>query len=252
MEQKYNAEMWLQTATKGIRFGPDRWAVKTELREHLEDKTADMARIFHIEGEEAEQEALRRMGDPEEIGKALAKLHKPWLGYLWLASTIACYIMIPLALFYLMLLNHHGDSVQSGFGYISARNLNPPTAVEPARAELGNYTFRIAEAVKYNEDTIRVIVRASSPRFWERMAMVSDSQVTAILEDGTRLDMNVNLGRDEAAVNTFMSDTWDIFSRDIRIVIYNAPCQAGDWVAVELRFPLGTISFSAQISDREV
>ena len=26
------------------------------------------------------------MGDPEEIGKELARIHKPWLGYLWRAS----------------------------------------------------------------------------------------------------------------------------------------------------------------------
>ena len=68
------AKEWLEAATKGIRFGPDRLAVKAELREHLEDKTSDMARIFHIKGEEAEREALKRMGDPEEIRKKPEKL----------------------------------------------------------------------------------------------------------------------------------------------------------------------------------
>ena len=96
------AREWLETAAKGIRFRPDRLAVEAELREHLEDKTADMARIFHIEGEEAEKEALKRMGDPEEIGKKLAQIHKPWLGYLWTASkwlvVIAFIVALPLLL----------------------------------------------------------------------------------------------------------------------------------------------------------
>ena len=208
-----------------------------------------MARIFHIEGEEAEREALKRMGDPEEIGKALAKLHKPWLGYLWLVSKIACCVLIPLALFYLIILDHYGDNVQGGMGYISARSPNPPLAVEPARAELGVYTFRVAKAVKYNEDTIFVIVRASSPRFWERMGIVSKKQVTVILEDGTRLDRDTELGEGETVDYTVL-DSWDIFYRDVRIYIDNVPCQVGDWVTVELEFPLGTISLSAQVGER--
>ena len=116
---------------------------------------------------------------------------------------------------------------------------------------LGNYMFRVAEAVKYNEDTIFVIVRASSPIFWERMGIVSKKQVTVILEDGTRLDRDTERGEGEAADYTVL-DSWDIFHRDIRIYIDNVPCQVGDWVTVELEFPLGTISLSARISEREV
>ena len=29
------------------------------------------------------------MGDPKEIGRALARLHRPWLGWLWRLSQIA-------------------------------------------------------------------------------------------------------------------------------------------------------------------
>lgn len=250
MEQEYTAEKWVHTAVKGIRFKPDRLAVEAELREHLEDKTADMARIFHIEGGEAEREALKRMGNPEEIGKALAKLHKPWLGYLWLASKIACWLLIPLALFYLMILDYHGDNVQGGLGYRSARSLTPPTAVEPARAELGNYTFRVAWAVVYSENTICIDVRAASPRFWERIAMIPEKHVTVILEDGTRLDLGAEPSTDEKAVHTTMGHSWDIFYRDARIYVHNIPCQAGDRVTVELEFPIGTVSLSARLSER--
>ena len=80
---------WLETAVGGIRFKPDREAVEAELREHIEDKTADLMRIFpDMNEEEARERALTQMGDPEEIGKELAKIHKPWLGYLWVASRV--------------------------------------------------------------------------------------------------------------------------------------------------------------------
>ena len=57
-------EGWLDTATRGIRFRPDRAAVRAELAAHLEDKTADFQRIFpDMTGEEAERRAVDEMGD---------------------------------------------------------------------------------------------------------------------------------------------------------------------------------------------
>ena len=82
-------DQWLDKATAGIRFGPDRRAVSEELAAHLEDKAADLRRIFpDMTEEEAWERATSEMGDPAEIGKALARLHKPWLGYLWRASQV--------------------------------------------------------------------------------------------------------------------------------------------------------------------
>ena len=73
---------WLDTAVSGIRFGPDRRAVRAELEGHIEDKTADLQRIFpDIPESEARDRALAGMGDAEELKISLSKIHKPWLGY---------------------------------------------------------------------------------------------------------------------------------------------------------------------------
>ena len=91
---------WTRTATKQIRFGPDREAVVRELLEHIEDKKLDLERIFpDMTGDEAMEMALSQMGDPEEIGRELGKIHKPWLGYIWQASRIllagaACVLVV--------------------------------------------------------------------------------------------------------------------------------------------------------------
>lgn len=87
-DKRYKTEQsWLTAAVKGIRFKPDRVEVERELREHIEDKMADLRRLYpDLAQEEAEELALDRMGDPEEIGRELAKVHRPWLGYLWRAS----------------------------------------------------------------------------------------------------------------------------------------------------------------------
>lgn len=88
MERKYLSEYgWLDAATRGIRFKPDRMAVREELFAHLEDKQADLRRIFpDMTRGEAERQVLESMGDPEELGRELANIHKPWLGYLWVLS----------------------------------------------------------------------------------------------------------------------------------------------------------------------
>ncbi len=86
---------WLDAATKAIRFGPDRRTVRSELSAHLEDKALDFQRIFPgLTQEEAQDRAAAEMGDPEEIGKELARLHKPLLGYAWLASKVLLGVVI--------------------------------------------------------------------------------------------------------------------------------------------------------------
>lgn len=80
---------WVGAATGGIRFKPDREAVQAELLAHIEDKRADLRRLYP-EMNERELDALvtRQMGDPGQVGRALARLHRPWLGWLWRASQV--------------------------------------------------------------------------------------------------------------------------------------------------------------------
>ena len=86
MDGKQTIQDWLDTAVVGIRFKPDRKAVEAELRGHFEEKVADLERMYHLNRREAEEMALKQMGDPEEIGREMAKIHKPWWGYLWYAT----------------------------------------------------------------------------------------------------------------------------------------------------------------------
>jgi len=95
MDQK----SWLDTAVSGIRFGPDRRAVLEELEGHFEDKIADLRRVFpDIPEAEARERALRGMGDPEELKISLARVHKPWLGYLWRCTQVLVWGLLALSL----------------------------------------------------------------------------------------------------------------------------------------------------------
>lgn len=99
MKQIMGMYSWLSIATSGIRFGPDREAVKTELMEHMEDKAADLMRIFpDMTEEEAGERALSEMGDAWELKKELARVHRPWLGYLWRCTQVLVWGLLALSL----------------------------------------------------------------------------------------------------------------------------------------------------------
>ncbi len=99
MDMKRDADRWLDTAVEKIRFGPDWRAAREELAAHLEDKIAgDLRRFPGMTEEEAQERALREMGDAAEIGRALGKIHTPWLGYLWSFSRWAAWAALALCL----------------------------------------------------------------------------------------------------------------------------------------------------------
>ena len=101
MKDNLSALKWLDIAVSGIRFGPDRNAVRAELQEHIEDKTLDLLRIFpDMDEKEAGERALVSMGDAWELKKELARVHRPWLGYLWRVTQVlvwgaaACFLFL--------------------------------------------------------------------------------------------------------------------------------------------------------------
>ncbi|MGI5962251.1 MAG: hypothetical protein ACOX7N_00880 [Lawsonibacter sp.] len=83
MEHNGSVEQWLDVATAGISFAPDRQAVWTELASHMEDKKENLMRIFpDLSPEQVQVRVLQEMGKPEEIGRELSKIYRPWWGWL--------------------------------------------------------------------------------------------------------------------------------------------------------------------------
>ena len=85
-----------------IRFRPDRPGVYEELLAHLQDSAALLEEEEGMEGAQAAEEAVKRMGDAEEIGILLDKAHSPLLGWLWMLSKWFLRISLVLAFFRLV------------------------------------------------------------------------------------------------------------------------------------------------------
>lgn len=155
---------WCDTVTRQVRFRPDRGAIQRELTAHYQDHVRDLERVGY-DWKLAEQRALAAMGDPEEIGRALNRVHKPWLGWLWIASravlaltVVACLLSLPgTGSFFHMMKNtlfppEDPGGYQAIAGSYSALNEQEGVTVwrsmgtlEAQSAELPGYTLSLLE-----------------------------------------------------------------------------------------------------------
>ena len=87
MSEQRSWAFWCARVLGHIRFKPDRKAIERELTAHYEDHRLDLERVGY-EPDLAAERALRAMGDADEVGRALDRAHKPWLGWLWEVSRV--------------------------------------------------------------------------------------------------------------------------------------------------------------------
>lgn len=90
-------QIWVDAVCEQVRFRPDRKGIARELRVHYDDHVKDLLRLGR-EPALAEERALAAMGNAQEVGRALDKVHKPWLGWLWEVSRALALTLTVLAL----------------------------------------------------------------------------------------------------------------------------------------------------------
>lgn len=90
-------QIWVDAVCEQVRFRPDRKGIAKELRVHYEDHVQDLLRLGR-DPEVAAERALTAMGDAQEVGRALDRVHKPWLGWLWMCSRRLAQALAALAL----------------------------------------------------------------------------------------------------------------------------------------------------------
>ena len=84
-----------------VRFRPDHAAITAELIAHMEDhQAALLERNPDMLPREAEAEAIRAMGSPEDLGRELNKSHSPLLGWfqIWFGRAVWTVAVLVLAI----------------------------------------------------------------------------------------------------------------------------------------------------------
>ena len=89
---------WCAAATADIKYKPDRERVSDELYAHLEDRCAAMTDAGVPEAE-AVKRSLAAMGSASETAEQLAKIHRPFWGYLLRTARWLLLISAVIALF---------------------------------------------------------------------------------------------------------------------------------------------------------
>ena len=250
MKEENRIQTWLNTAVSGIRFKPDREAVEQELREHLEDKIEDLQRFYHLSREEAEGMALGQMGDAEEISREMAKIHKPWLGWLWEVSRMLAWISVVLVVVLVI-----GEEWENPFfdGKL-ARSYVEPVGAEPELVEVCGYSFQVMEAVyePYDQsERLRLTVRATSPRFWEPLDEFDGlAQMTVVTEEGERFRMDsATVDADLAQWDYILGgelDRWGLFYREF-VLYVTKDWEDGERVWLEIGAEGVAQTLSAQV-----
>ena len=92
-----NFQIWVNAVCEQVRFRPDHRSIEFELRDHYEEHVRDLLRLGRPR-ELAEERALEAMGNAQELGRALDRVHKPWLGWLWKASRTLLLALVLLTL----------------------------------------------------------------------------------------------------------------------------------------------------------
>lgn len=72
---------FLNIVCEQIKYKPIRNSISEELKKHIEESKENYIKEG-LDEKEAEEKAITQMGDAEEIGKSLNKIHKPKLEYL--------------------------------------------------------------------------------------------------------------------------------------------------------------------------
>ena len=207
-QKKSPAGAWLDITANRIRFKPDRTAVREELSAHLEDKALDLQRIFpDLTEEEAQQRAAAEMGDPEVVGRELAKIHKPWLGYAWIASQLLlAAVVIGLAVLLSDLPSYvlwpGGERVPSQLS-AQAGGLNRRPLACWGEQTAGAYTFRLREAELWTApdgqaQAVYLVLEAESPRPWEGLSSSFAERLWAEDSFGTPIPSQQEVGTGQA------------------------------------------------------
>ena len=161
-------EYWLRDAVKYIKYPPDRWRVQEELYAHMIARNRDFLEEGYSEAE-ADRLSTEAMGDPEEVGLALAEVHKPFWGYFVRALRIVLVLSLLVSVAAVIQRGSHGGFYTIA-RYIVHRDLYREAAAPVAQdavAKCGDYRFRLRSAglsqgVEHLPDGLILELRAST------------------------------------------------------------------------------------------
>ncbi len=233
-------EYWLRDAVKYIKFPPDRRRVQDELYEHMISRNLEFLAAGASE-EEADALVCRAMGDPEEVGKALAEVHKPFWGYFLRALRIVSAIVLILLAVHI-LRTHSAYSGNSLSRYTGVRGMYEAHIAgwirQSSGEKCGDYRFRLLRAGTALVGEGEKVIPVGDHLVLELRASAWDPGLGTPWLEQRKLSLEDSLGKKHEAFVSISMD-WVFFS-DMLIVTYDFD-PASEWAV--LSYDSGEQSF---------
>lgn len=154
-------QVWVDAVCGQVRFRPDREGIAKELRVHYEDHCKALERLGY-EGPLAAERSLRAMGNAREVGRALDRVHKPWLGWLWVLSRVLAW-GLGICLFAAIVTDtgawcRTGTDTALDIGKVEGETAaehaeEVRTVVSPPPVQFGSYTVSVKRAACFRGET---------------------------------------------------------------------------------------------------
>lgn len=244
----YAFSCWCEKVLEQVRFAPDRAAIARELRAHYEDHVQGLLDCGY-ETELAQERSLEAMGNAEEIGKALDRAHKPWLGWLWQGSRVLVLVFLLLSLWGLI----WGENGGENLSWRTKNQLSwqePPAQAlcrevpngkvwlevgEPQRMETGEVQVELGISLRLDDPTIPLTLRPEAMHWmevWDQSGQIP-WQTWEMEEQEFQPESNYRQGGNETEERKFVNDSWNGWYFPQVLVLDHWP----EWI--ELRYPYG-------------
>ena len=181
-------EYWLRDAVKYVKYPPDRRRVQEELYAHMIARNRDFLEEGYSDAE-ADRLSTEAMGDPEEVGRALAAVHRPFWGYCLLCLRIVLVLSLLISAAAVIQKGSYGgfQSIANYGKLLEWYRDNTDPVAQEAVAKCGDYRFRLRSAGfypgdEYQPEGLFLELRASTwdptlgtPRFYHDTLTLEDS-----------------------------------------------------------------------------
>jgi len=173
---------FIQIVTKQVRFPFDRKIIAIELEDHIQE----LESYFFEEAHDpllAHERAIQEMGDPIFIGTELNRVHKPFWGWLWLATKSACIVLSCVVL--VMSGQKIVNAYQASLRY-KVPTETPADLFEKLNLDIGSLNVKMDQTpqliVKINGDTL----------IFDRILLSKDGLLVILYQDVKSFDSWIN------------------------------------------------------------
>lgn len=173
---------YIKQVLKHVKFFVDHRSIKRELRSHINDLIEEH-NWQSLSNEELNNRIMEEMGNPDDIGKELNKIHHPIIGYVWVITRAIFIVILCLSLY----------NVYKSLTLTSQSSLNKSDEnldIKSLLYAIGDTKGEDLSNVKYRDWDIREIVEIDNTRIvFERVLLLDNDNLVLLYRTNGKFNL---------------------------------------------------------------